>query len=251
MSDWSCPFEEGHCRSENNKKECCSGGFFYRCADLNTTDHYKEALEKALQYDFDRIRSYGVRTKWDFYQRRKKIEDSGKACQGCRDKDTEAFECKCQYLRENKKCLKINKKKLWADRAEYGIFFYQLPVSDSYQGRVDLVLKTKGADELFMTEYKPEREEKSETILRMICEIVTYCKTVKEGAIDFFGGKRGKWSGEKLNLKPENIHPAIMFKEESPQYQQWKERDPKIDLLIEKHNISVFIVKDDTILRLK
>ena len=86
---------------------------------------------------------------------------------------------------------------------------------------------------------------------RMICEIVTYCKTVKEGAIVFFGGKRGKWAGEKLNLKEEDIHPAIMFKENSPQHKDWQKREPEIDLLIQKHQISVFMVRDDKICRLQ
>ena len=101
MCGWRCPFEEGYCRSENNKKECKNGGFFYRCADLNTKTHYAAALKKALQYDFDRMRTLGTRTKWDFYRNRKKEEDKGEACKGCREKDTEAFECRCQYLRAN------------------------------------------------------------------------------------------------------------------------------------------------------
>lgn len=120
---------------------------------------YKKALEKALQYDFDCVRSFGVRTKWDFYSDRKKKEDSGKACEGCREKNTEAFECRCQYLRANGKCLQQNAKGMWAEGSEYGILYYQLPVSDGYNGKVDLVLKTKGADELFMTEYKPDRKK--------------------------------------------------------------------------------------------
>ena len=142
-------------------------------------------------------------------------------------------------------------KKNWSAESEYGILYYQLPVSDRYNGKVDLVLKTKGADELFMTEYKPDRKETPERLLRMICEIVTYCKTVKKGAIEFFGGKRGKWSGEKLVLEEKNIHPAIMFKAGSPQHLEWLERNPEIGFLIEKHHISVFIVKDETIYRLQ
>ena len=251
MCGWRCPFEEGYCRSENNKKECKNGGFFYRCADLNTKTHYAEALKKALQYDFDRMRTLGTRTKWDFYRNRKKEEDKGEACKGCREKDTEAFECRCQYLRANGKCLQQSAKKTWSEGSAYGIFYYQLPVSDYYLGKVDLVLKTKGKDELFMTEFKPDRKDTSETLLRMICEIVTYCKTVKEGAIVFFGGKRGKWAGEKLNLKEEDIHPAIMFKENSPQHKDWQKREPEIDLLIQKHQISVFMVRDDKICRLQ
>lgn len=250
MNSVSCPFGEDYCRSKNNREECKNGAFFYRCSDLDSTKFYKKALEKALQYDFDCVRSFGVRTKWDFYSDRKKKEDSGKACEGCREKNTEAFECRCQYLRANGKCLQQNAKGTWAEGSEYGILYYQLPVSDGYNGKVDLVLKTKGADELFMTEYKPDRKETPEKLLRMICEIVTYCKTVKEGAIGFFGGKRGKWSGEKLNLQEENIHPAIMFREGSPQHQEWQNRAAEIDLLLEKHGISVFIVKGETIYRL-
>ena len=251
MSGWDCPFGAGYCRSENNRKECQNGEFFYRCADLNSKNYYQKALNKALQYDFDCVQSFGERKKWDFYRDRKKKEDNGEACEGCREKNTEAFECRCQYLRANGKCLQQSAKKTWSEGSKYSILYYQLPVSDRYNGKVDLVLKTKGADELFMTEYKSDRKETPERLLRMICEIVTYCKTVKKGAIEFFGGKRGKWSGEKLVLEEKNIHPAIMFKEGSPQHLEWLERKSEIGFLIEKNDISVFIVKDETIYRLQ
>ena len=135
MNSVSCPFGEDYCRSKNNREECKNGAFFYRCADLNSTKFYKKALEKALQYDFDCVRSFGVRTKWDFYSDRKKKEDSGKACEGCREKNTEAFECRCQYLRANGKCLQQNAKGTWAEGSEYGILYYQLPVSDGENKR--------------------------------------------------------------------------------------------------------------------
>ena len=249
MNSVSCPFGEDYCRSKNNKEECKNGAFFYRCADLDSTKFYKKALEKALQYDLT-ASNLSVCGQSGIFIRIARKKRTAESVRGMQRKDTEAFECRCQYLRANGKCLQQNAKGTWAEGSEYGILYYQLPVSDGYNGKVDLVLKTKGADELFMTEYKPDRKKRRKKLLRMICEIVTYCKTVKEGAIGFFGGKRGKWSGEKLNLQEENIHPAIMFREGSPQHQEWQNRAAEIDLLLEKHGISVFIVKGETIYRL-
>lgn len=247
-----CVFDE--CRVKSDDKECKNGKFIYRCGNLNCKNEkiYDDAIEKVLAYDFSKIK-VGKRTDWKFYKERTKKEKGAKdvngtqkACDGCREKITEAFECRCAYLCGSSKCPKDKK---WGG-TKYEILYYQLPVSQDYDGKIDLVLRKVGTNEIYLTEYKPARTKAPERLLRMICEIVTYRQSSDEGCIDFFNNDDNEQFAD-ISITKENIHTAIMFNESgddgnsSPQKSEYKNAKEGIRGLLIKHRVSVFELTDD------
>ena len=243
----------GECRSKTNCETCKNGTFFYRCGNLNTERYYSRALEVATSYSFDQL-NFRPRDNWDFYKERVKNEDKGEACQDCRKEDeiTEAFECRCAYLCGNGKCAKGGKDKIWGG-SKFEILYYQLPISKDYSGKVDLVLWEKGTKNIFLTEYKPNRTQSPERLLRMICEIVTYRSSATQGCLQFFNEKfKDKRFKEKIvSIAEENIHTAIMFNEfgddkksSSPQKAEYEKKNATIEALLKKHHVCVFELKE-------
>lgn len=245
----------GECRAKN--PDCENGKYIYRCGNLNcrTEKIYQNAIQKVKQYDFGKLKlEFKPRSHWDFYKERVKKEDNGTACDGCRGKITEAFECRCAYLCTRGKC-KEGKK--WGG-SKYEILYYQLPVSDDYNGKVDLVLREVGTNEIYLTEYKPARTKSPERLLRMICEIVTYRQSSDKGCIKFFNNM---FKGETLEITENNIHTAIMFNEfgdggddgknspqnvkPSPQKNEYDNSDEGIKELLKTHHVNVFMLKKD------
>ena len=241
----------GECNSENNRDSCKNGTYFYRCAYLNykTEEYYNQAIGVATAYPFDKL-NFQPRDKWDFYNEREKNEAKGKACIDCRTNITEAFECRCAYLCGSGKCDKGGKDKIWGG-SKFEILYYQLPISKDYQGKVDLVLWEKETKNIFLTEYKPNRTQSPEKLLRMICEIVTYRTSATEGCLQFFNHKfNDKRFKEKIIcIAEENIHTAIMFNEFgdddmlSPQKAEYEQKNGGIEALLKKHHVSVFELK--------
>lgn len=237
-----CKCVFGHdCRAKEPK--CDDGRYIYRCGDLNTKTHYKHAIEVVKKYDFGALK-FAPRDRWEFYKTRVRNENKGEACEGDRDKDkiTEAFECRCAYLCSTGKCDKCETKKKWGGK-DFEILYYQLPVSKDYDGKVDLVLRRVGTNDIYLTEYKPNRTSSPERLLRMICEILTYRSSSDDGCIKFFNNVFE--NGKKIHIEKANIHTAIMFNEISPQRAEYDACDEGIKELLVKHHINVFELKDD------
>lgn len=233
-----------NCRSKKNRDYCHNKNlndfcFIYRCADLNIADskHYFYALDCAYNYDFTQLRKLKSRSKFNQYSGR---------CPGKREKITEAFECRCAYYvkSNSSKCQKEKcsnyGNKIWSgDNIE--LMYYQLPVSDSYDGKVDIILHDTKQNNVYLVEYKPDREKSAERLLRMICEISTYYETIviDNNAVKFFKEKFG------VKISNDDIKKAIMFNESSPQHYEYKkaiEQNSKIIDLMDKLKISVFVL---------
>lgn len=240
-----CDLMQHNCRSKKNWDYCHNKNlndfcFIYRCADLNIADSndYFNALDSAYNYDFTQLRQLDSRSKFKQY--------SGK-CEGERKKITEAFECRCAYYvkSNSSKCLKREcsyRHNIWSgDNIE--LMYYQLPVSDSYNGKVDIILHDTKRNTVYLVEYKPDREKSAERLLRMICEISTYYETIVKdnNAVDFFKNKLG------VQISNSAVKKAIMFNENSPQHCEYRkviEQNGKIINLIDKLSITVFVLKD-------
>ena len=250
MKRTDCPFKECRLTKEGN----CKGGFYlYRCTNLNckSEDIYKNAIEVVTNGNhFSKLEKCGTRTNWKFYKNRisevkkAKRENDNHACGGCRDKKTEAFECRCAYLCGHKDCEHGTK---WGG-TNYEILYYQLPVSDKYDGKVDLVIRKVNTKEIYLTEYKPSRLASSESLLRMICEIVSYRQTADKGCLEFFNGI---YEDNNLGITVDNIHTAIMFNAttadgvKSPQKDEYGKKDEGIRSLLKKYHITVFELTAD------
>lgn len=241
-----CDLMRHNCRSKKNWDRCHDKKlndfcFIYRCADLNIADSadYFNAVDRAFDYDFCQLSLLDSRSKFDRY--------SGK-CQGQRDRTTEAFECRCAYYikSDSPKCKKGECAR-YTDKSWYGdnieLMYYQLPVSDGYNGKVDILLRDTEQNIVYLVEYKPERDKSAERLLRMVCEIATYYETVvKDGnAVDFLNKKF------KTRFTTDDVKKAIMFNENSPQHAEYIdaiEHKRKIVDLMDKQQISVFVLKN-------
>ena len=241
----------GECRSTTNCETCGNGTYFYRCANLNSKKYYSRAIEVATDYQFDKLH-FTPRDNWEFYYERVKNEDKGEACKDCRDRITEAFECRCAYLCGNGKCDKGNEDKIWGGK-KFEILYYQLPISKDYSGKVDLILWEKETKNIFLTEYKPDRTKSPERLLRMICEIVTYRTSATKGCLQFFNDKFNdkKFKEKIISITEDNIHTAIMFNEFgddgnlSPQKAEYEQKNADIEALLKKHHVCVFELKEN------
>ena len=118
-----------------------------------------------------------------------------------------------------KECYNIKK-------GTYTITNYEIPAyyTGSGIGEIDLIISDENFD--YATEVKPHTKESKkdnpETLLRMIAEILTY-------TYDFEEGKYKK---------------AIAFFENTPQYKEYQEKNPKIRELIKLADINVFLFKE-------
>lgn len=167
------------------------------------------------------------------------IEHPGKRRNSC-DKNEEAklpsaieYEkriVKCLFYknRENvsKHCEDCEYKNMHNLEGNYFIYDYEVPSFYKCEkvGAIDLIISDGNIE--YATEIKPYKKIKakdnSETILRMVAEILTYT----------YGFPKGKYK------------PAIAFFENTPQEIEWITRDELLNKLIEKANISVFLFKE-------
>ncbi|MFI3163175.1 MAG: hypothetical protein R3Y65_01890 [Bacillota bacterium] len=243
----SCRFFENlECRNAESKKDC--GGYLYNCPDLKCKKEiYQSAIKKVLQYDFNQIELLPLSCYKYYKDREKKYYENREeeSCKGKRDRITEPYLCRCQYYQAVRGCDKACNEK-WHSK-EYGIIDYQLPTAHNHTAaNVDLVLKRKCSNDSFLIEYKPEKSE--ERLLRMIAEIVSYSIPVKKGDryLKFLK------SEFDITASTENIHLGIMFHEDSPQHEEYKEGDKGIIQLFEKYNINIFMItKNNEIILLK
>lgn len=233
----------GTCRSIDNQKKCEHGKFVYRCPNLNakTSDIYNDSLTKIQEYEFTNLKQV-INPRSDLKFQNDRIRRESKDISNCNERDriTEPYLCRCAYWSSLNKCSKnCLMKAKWDTFGDYFILDYQLPVSDSYNGKVDLVLCNRKNNNIYLTEYKPNREKTPERLLRMIAEIVTYYQSAIPGCKEFMK------KYHNIELKDNDISIAIMFHNESPQHKEFKQHINGIDKLISKYNISVFCIFDN------
>lgn len=181
----------------------------------------------------------------DIEAREKETDRS--SCGGFSDTDdgsaktSERRFCKCLYFTNTEDAVKTQCDGcILKDRQSEGYhaklsgpfqaIYYEFVPTDKGNGigNVDLIL----ADESFayLTEVKPPREEKSETLLRMLLEIETYYRvTVK-----------GKQYEKVVKGKP--LRKAILFFKDSPQHKAYIDPTCGVNTkeLLKKFGITVF-----------
>lgn len=233
----NCSLFDGYiCRSEKSRKEC--GGNFYKCPDVNTKTCYTDALAhfKALEAKINTPEGKPSRTNFGTMKTRG-------GCDGNllkRDRKTgeykpnwdEDFICKCYYLCYTGRCQRDCERKFDKPKSDYEIIDYQVPPLSKHCGKVDLLIR--GDDTLYLTEVKPPQGNE-ETLLRMICEILTHASTlVGNRAFHVFAKE-----SYGLDVSQENVRPAIMFFDGTAQQKEYENCCDEIKKIIGKYGIKV------------
>lgn len=251
-----CPYFEGYkCRSEGNRKKCIDSNdkmWFYKCADLNSRNNYKEAIAHYKQTDFD-VRSE-IKPRETFPKRNDNcnMEKSINTTKRKENNYNEDFLCRCWYLCATGKCTSKTCERAYNDlNTIYHIVDYQIPPRKGSCGRVDLVIE--GENKIFLTEVKPPKGN-NETLLRMICEILShsaylvkntcYYRYIEEEANPDYRCEIVKG----LDGFAMNIFPAILFFKGSPQEVEYHSSNTEIDEIIKDRKIKVFVCDKDTML---
>lgn len=123
----------------------------------------------------------------------------------------------CRVLAERKHCVRSER---FAVTGPYKIYDYQVPgyYNGDGVGEIDLVLTDGKA--MYATEVKPPEKtddrENSETLLRMVAEILTYA------------------------LDTEGYQKAIAFFENTPQDDEYSALSPALEYILKKAEITVF-----------
>ena len=113
---------------------------------------------------------------------------------------------------------------------------------------MDLILREIGTNNIFLTEYKPNRTNTPERLLRMICEIVTYKTSAIDGCQKFFNKV---FKNKTRCITKENIFTAIMFNELgdngkiSPQKAEYEKPNKGIKDLLKERHVCVFELTHD------
>ena len=263
ITDWPCKiFKDQYCKTSSYYNDC--KGRFYQCNILN----YKNDKEYKLAINnFNQISENGEFNVTDKEQRtdfvrfaknrknnkcKPRLDESGiprKKTKGVENTD-EDFICKCYYLCYKGVCPEPDKCKNYFVKPEsdYSIIDYQIPPLQKICGKVDLILKKndKEDDNIYLTEVKPPKGN-DETLLRMICEILTHYKTLKENK--YFE----KYCCDKYGITDPKIYKAIMFFNGSKQESEYAKHKIEIERIIEDFDIKVFQCDKDTkkIIRLR
>ena len=249
-------FEGQYCKTSSYNNKC--KGHFYQCYKLNNVEDYKLAINNFKQIsekgEFD-VTDKEQRTDFVIFAKDRennKCEPRLDECGIPRTKTNgvenirEDFICKCYYSCYKGVCPEPDKCKNYFDKPEsdYSIIDYQIPPLQKNCGKVDLVLRKD--DNIYLTEVKPPQNN-DETLLRMICEILTHYKTLKKNK--FYE----KYCCDKYGITDPKINKAIMFFECSNQESEYKNRNIEIKRIIEDFDIKVFQCDKDTkkIIRLR
>lgn len=138
---------------------------------------------------------------------------------------TEKRICRCMYYfnsSKNEKCKNCLFSLKWKNESEYEIINYEVPMPKVVKktGGIDLLLKSKNNNKIFATEVKPEYS--TETLVRMIAEILTYCEISKYHLENY-----GK------------IIPSICFFKYSKQWEDYEiyKNNPHFKILMKKVQI--------------
>ncbi len=166
----------------------------------------------------------------------KKHNPNRSKCAGCPDhrtngKDAEKRICRCLFYKNmdgvEKDCNSCVLEQLYnVKKGRYTITNYEIPAYYSGKGigEIDLIISDEEFE--YATEVKPhtkeDKKDNPETLLRMIAEILTY----------IYGFEEGKYK------------KAIAFFENTPQYNEYQEQNPKIMELLKLADISVFLFKE-------
>lgn len=144
--------------------------------------------------------------------------------------------CKCLFVKslgqketDCSGCIFCSEERRKYVKGNYSVEDYEVPVcADGFsKSNIDLLLKDKTSETLYATEVKPP-ENNSESILRMVAEIITYLFVLKK-------------------THPElDYQPAIAFFEDSKQDNKFKESSSELKELIKAEGITVFYFRKDT-----
>ena len=232
------------CRSKGNAEKC--GGVFYKCADLNSKRYYKEAIEhfklveqEMIAYnenlaceDFDKLKDR-KKCNGDLLKTDRKTQETSK------ENINEDFICRCYYLCYTGKCTINCPRRFNSPDGEYQIVDYQMPPKKGNCGKIDLVITDN--TNIYLTEVKPPVGN-DETLLRMICEILTHTSYLK------LNKHFHKYINDrhKINIDESKVYPAIMFFSDSKQLEEYENCEKEILEIINKNNIKVFECNAET-----
>lgn len=232
-------FGEYACRSSNNAKKC--DGKFYKCSDLNSKKYYQKAIEhfKIIEQEMTSLKEENARENFDDLEYRELCDGALlKTDRSTKEKSKENFNedfiCRCYYLNYTGQCERNCSRRFLKPSGDYQIIDYQIPPLNGNCGKVDLVIRDQ--NNLYLTEVKPPVRNE-ETLLRMICEILTHISTLKNNT-NFHTYIRRR---HNMCVDKNNVFPAIMFFLGSEQEREYQNCREEIIDIMARHKIKVFV----------
>lgn len=114
------------------------------------------------------------------------------------------------------------------------VIAYQVPRDEENKlGKIDLLSVSETNNKVYIIELKRQNGS-DDTLLRCILEIFTYWKQVNATQLqkDYLGHSSG------------DVVPAVLICENSKQHKEYKKIDEKLEKLIEKLGVEIFILPD-------
>ena len=223
---------------------------FYKRPEINQRSHYNEYVP---QEGADVIQTIMEGVPRNPREGEKAFNYSHDRCGFTTDRRTEKRLCRCltHYSLNNPDCknCKVKSNEFFGKVVEptsARIIDFEIPVSIDGKdgiGEIDILLEKEGI--YYCTEVKPIWN--TETILRMVSEIITYTEILKE-----CNREAKEAFQKKYNVSIDDCKKAILFMEGSKQDNQWKpdqkyrneyKASDRLRKIIKEQGITVFCLK--------
>ena len=224
---------------------------FYKRKDINNVSKYNDIAENELNEGIDIVETLlqGITVN------REKIRDFNyehetNDCSCDTSTRTEKRLCRCLalYSKENENCQKcqlFNNEFFGKKIKNAKVIDYEIPVTGDGKdgiGKIDLLFKYDEDGKIYFTEVKPQWN--TETILRMVAEIITYAELLKRHCSEV--NSAAEEFRRKYNVPVTDCQKAILFMENSKQQRFWTDEKYKyyvsdrLKKIIKEQNIAVF-----------